>query len=202
MRETARSKGLPMHIYGPETGQEHRDTLQPLVADYESDHQVENFTAATRCVVYGLQHRAVQGTLDIDYQIKTIAIIVEDVPESQTWALNKEAHKRGVGIIGLATVGGIKVRACNFTSSRALAYSHCLNHSSISCLSLATFALDTQVVCSTISSCPNSMGQVRSRMSRNLDVCPLNSTISFVAFRMEYMRAWPWRRSLPPVTFH
>jgi len=108
MRETARSTGLPMHIYGPETGitaivplalglanlddfpefdderhqqkvtatttasagQERRDTLQPQVADHEADHKVENFTAATRCVVYGLQHRAVQGMLDFDYMCK------------------------------------------------------------------------------------------------------------------------------------
>lgn len=111
MRETAKSTGLPMHIYGPETGitaivplalgladindfpefdderhqqkaaanakssgssggKEHRDTLQPQVADHEADHKVENFTAATRCVVYGLQHRAVQGMLDFDYMCK------------------------------------------------------------------------------------------------------------------------------------
>jgi ATP citrate (pro-S)-lyase len=147
----------------------------------EADHKVENFTAMTRCVVYGLQHRAVQGMLDFDYmckrakpsvaamifpfssnhyikfywgtdeilmpvyqsmkeafqkhpdvtvavnfssfrsvftsvneilefsdQIKTIAIIAEGVPESQTRALNKAAEKKGVGIIGPATVGGIK----------------------------------------------------------------------------------------------
>lgn len=154
--------------------------LQPQKADHEADHQVENFSASTRCVVYGLQHRAVQGMLDFDYMckrkkpsvaamvfpfspshvikfywgteeilvpvyqtmketfkkhpevtvmvnfasfrsvfssttetlgysnIKTIAIIAEGVPESQTRALNKAAHDKGVGIIGPATVGGIK----------------------------------------------------------------------------------------------
>jgi ATP citrate (pro-S)-lyase len=40
------------------------------VADHEADHKVENFTAMTRCVVYGLQHRAVQGMLDFDYMCK------------------------------------------------------------------------------------------------------------------------------------
>lgn len=156
-------------------------TLQPQPTDHEADHKVENFTALTRCVVYGLQHRAVQGMLDFDYmckrekpsvaamifpfsanhyikfywgtdevlvpvyqhmknafekhpevtvcvnfasfrsvfssvnemleysdQIKTIAIIAEGVPESQTRLLNKGAHDKGVGIIGPATVGGIK----------------------------------------------------------------------------------------------
>mmetsp|Transcript_1642 Transcript_1642/g.1733 ORF Transcript_1642/g.1733 Transcript_1642/m.1733 type:complete len:1088 (-) Transcript_1642:533-3796(-) len=147
----------------------------------EADHKIENFTATTRCVVYGLQQRAVQGMLDFDFmckrtkpsvagmifpfssnhyikfywgtneilipvyqsmkeclskhsevsvlvnfasfrsvyssvtealeyseQIKTVAIIAEGVPESQTRALNKAAHEKGVGIIGPATVGGIK----------------------------------------------------------------------------------------------
>ena len=151
------------------------------VADHEADHKIENFTAMTRCVVYGMQHRAVQGMLDFDFmckratpsvaamifpfssnhyvkfywgtdeilmpvyqsmkeafakhpdvsvavnfasfrsvyqsvmemleysdQIKTIAIIAEGVPESQTRAFNKAAHKKHVGIIGPATVGGLK----------------------------------------------------------------------------------------------
>ena len=154
---------------------------ESMVVEHEADHKVENFTAKTRCVVYGLQHRAVQGMLDFDYmckrekpsvaamifpfssnhyikfywgtdeilmpvyqsmkeafqkhpevtvavnfssfrsvfssvneilefsdQIKTIAIIAEGVPESQTRILNKAAEKKGVGIIGPATVGGIK----------------------------------------------------------------------------------------------
>ena len=166
-----------------ETTSESKPTaqLEAQKADHEADHKIENFTAMTRCVVYGLQHRAVQGMLDFDYmckrekpsvaamifpfaanhyvkfywgtdeilvpvyqkmeeafkkheevsvvvnfasfrsvydsvmemlehseQIKTIAIIAEGVPESQTRAFNKVAHKKGVGIIGPATVGGIK----------------------------------------------------------------------------------------------
>jgi ATP citrate (pro-S)-lyase len=47
-----------------------RPTLRPQVADHEADHNVENFTAMTRCVVYGLQHRAVQGMLDFDFMCK------------------------------------------------------------------------------------------------------------------------------------
>ncbi|KAL3915222.1 MAG: hypothetical protein SGILL_005749, partial [Bacillariaceae sp.] len=152
------------------------------IADHEADHKVENFTAMTRCVVYGLMPRAVQGMLDFDFmckredpsvaamifpfssnhymkfywgtdeillpvyqsmdeafqkhpevsvvvnfasfrsvyesvmemlekhsqQIKTIGIIAEGVPESQTRKFNKVAAEKGVGIIGPATVGGIK----------------------------------------------------------------------------------------------
>ena len=157
-----------------------RGTLMPQKADHEADQTVENFTAMTRCVVFGLQHRAVQGMLDFDrmckrtkpsvaclifpfsashyikfyygvdeillpvYQtmkeafdkhpeasvmvnfasfrsvydstiealeydnLKTIAIIAEGVPEQQTRLLNKAAKDKGVGIIGPATVGGIK----------------------------------------------------------------------------------------------
>lgn len=158
-----------------------KEELQPQKADHQANHSVENFSASTRCVVYGLQQRAVQGMLDFDYmckrgkpsvaalifpfspnhyvkfywgtsevlipcyqkmdecfkkhsdvsimvnfasfrsvyttvmetleysdQIKTIAIIAEGVPESQTRMFNKAAHDKGVGIIGPATVGGIK----------------------------------------------------------------------------------------------
>lgn len=53
---------------------------------------------------------SVSETLEFSNQIKTIAIIAEGVPESQTRKLNKMAASKGVGIIGPATVGGIKVR--------------------------------------------------------------------------------------------
>ena len=39
-------------------------------------------------------------------QIKTIAIIAEGVPESYTRAIIAEADKKGVMLIGPATVGG------------------------------------------------------------------------------------------------
>jgi ATP citrate (pro-S)-lyase len=41
-------------------------------------------------------------------QIKTVAIIAEGVPEQQTRELIQVAEKKGVGMIGPATVGGIK----------------------------------------------------------------------------------------------
>ena len=50
----------------------------------------------------------VNDTLNFSHQIKTIAIIAEGVPESQTRQLIKSAADKGVGIIGPATVGGIK----------------------------------------------------------------------------------------------
>ena len=54
---------------GPSLGNR-RGSLIPQKADHEADHSVENFTAMTRCVVYGLQHRAVQGMLDFDKMCK------------------------------------------------------------------------------------------------------------------------------------
>jgi len=147
----------------------------------DATHSIVNFTKETRCIVYGLQQRAVQGMLDFDYmckrskpsvaamifpfsanhylkfywgteeilvpvyqktseactkhpdvsvvvnfasfrsvygsmeeifeysnQIKTVAIIAEGVPETQTRAINMKAEELGVGLIGPATVGGIK----------------------------------------------------------------------------------------------
>ena len=53
-------------------------------------------------------YTTVMETLEYSDQIKTIAIIAEGVPESQTRMFNKAAHDKGVGIIGPATVGGIK----------------------------------------------------------------------------------------------
>ena len=42
------------------------------------------------------------------FQIRTIAIIAEGIPENETKLLIKKANERGVTIIGPATVGGIK----------------------------------------------------------------------------------------------
>jgi ATP citrate (pro-S)-lyase len=153
----------------------------PESTPQSSQHRIVNFTEETRCIVYGLQQRAVQGMLDFDFmckrkqpsvaamifpfsgnhyikfywgteetlipvyqtieeairrnkdanvvvnfasfrsvhetmmeilrysdQIKTVAIIAEGVPESQTRDINLKAKAKGVGIIGPATVGGIK----------------------------------------------------------------------------------------------
>mmetsp|Transcript_9088 Transcript_9088/g.13592 ORF Transcript_9088/g.13592 Transcript_9088/m.13592 type:complete len:1097 (-) Transcript_9088:51-3341(-) len=53
-------------------------------------------------------HETTMAALKFSAQIKTIAIIAEGVPESQTREIIKEADSRGVGLIGPATVGGIK----------------------------------------------------------------------------------------------
>jgi len=53
-------------------------------------------------------YETVQETLEHAKQIKTIAIIAEGVPESQTRRLIQRASAAQVGIIGPATVGGIK----------------------------------------------------------------------------------------------
>lgn len=145
------------------------------------DEKIVRMQSDTRCIVYGMQQRAVQGMLDFDYlckrktpsvaamifpfspnhfikfywgtseklipvyqdlkdavkkfpdvsvlinfssfrsvfsstmealeyheTIKTHAIIAEGVPESQTRLIIKRANEKNVGLIGPATVGGIK----------------------------------------------------------------------------------------------
>lgn len=53
-------------------------------------------------------YETVNETLEFSHQIKTIAIIAEGVPEAQTRLIIHKANAKGVGIIGPATVGGIK----------------------------------------------------------------------------------------------
>jgi ATP citrate (pro-S)-lyase len=151
-------------------------TVVPVI----QDEGIVRMNTKTRCIVYGLQQRAVQGMLDFDYlckretpsvaamifpfspnhylkfywgtserlipvfqdlkeavkkypdvsvlvnfssfrsvfsstlealeceSLKTHAIIAEGVPEAQTRLIIKKAQEKNVGIIGPATVGGIK----------------------------------------------------------------------------------------------
>ena len=53
-------------------------------------------------------YETVNDTLNFAHHIKTIAIIAEGVPESQTRMIIKSAAEKKVGLIGPATVGGIK----------------------------------------------------------------------------------------------
>jgi ATP citrate (pro-S)-lyase len=151
-----------------------------VAAPVIQDEGIVRMDTKTRCIVYGLQQRAVQGMLDFDYlckretpsvaamifpfspnhylkfywgtserlipvyqdlkeavkkfpdvsvlvnfssfrsvfsstlealeceSLKTHAIIAEGVPESQTRLIIKKAQEKNVGLIGPATVGGIK----------------------------------------------------------------------------------------------
>ena len=84
-------------------------SMKEALAKYAEVTVMVNF-ASFRSV-----YTSVMETLEYSDQIKTIAIIAEGVPESQTRAFNKAAAKKGVGIIGPATVGGIKVISGCFT---------------------------------------------------------------------------------------
>lgn len=53
-------------------------------------------------------YETVEDALQFSDKIKTIAIIAEGVPESQTRRIIKHANEKGVGLVGPATVGGIK----------------------------------------------------------------------------------------------
>jgi ATP citrate (pro-S)-lyase len=77
-------------------------TIAEAVAKHRDATVMINF-ASFRSV-----YDTVLETLQYSEQIKTIAIIAEGVPESQTRKIIKDAKAKGVGLIGPATVGGIK----------------------------------------------------------------------------------------------
>ena len=77
-------------------------TIAEAVAKHTDATVMINF-ASFRSV-----YETVEDTLKFSQQIKTIAIIAEGVPESQTRQIIKAAADKGVGLIGPATVGGIK----------------------------------------------------------------------------------------------
>ena len=86
-------------------------TEETLIPVYQTIEEAVRKHADTSIIVNFASFRSVNETvmsmLEYSHQIKTIAIIAEGVPESQTRAINKAASE-GVGIIGPATVGGIK----------------------------------------------------------------------------------------------
>lgn len=77
-------------------------TIAEAVAKHSDVSVMINF-ASFRSVF-----ETVEEALQFSDRIKTIAIIAEGVPESQTRQIIRDANAKGVGIIGPATVGGIK----------------------------------------------------------------------------------------------
>lgn len=119
-------------------------------------------------------YSSVVEILKFSDQIKTIAIIAEGVPESQTRALNKEAHKKGVGIIGPATVGGIKVSKRNVSVSNTFCQANSLvllSSDTLYSLSLAASGLETLVACWTTLSCRNFTVQAQSLTFPKVEEC-------------------------------
>jgi ATP citrate (pro-S)-lyase len=87
-------------------------TDETLIPVYTTIQEAVNKHADATVMVNFASFRSVfetvNETLEYSSQIKTIAIIAEGVPESQTRLLIQRANQKGVGIIGPATVGGIK----------------------------------------------------------------------------------------------
>jgi len=83
-----------------------------LIPCYKSLSEAVNKHHDTSLYVNFASFRTVHSTvieaLEFSHQLKTIAIIAEGVPEAQTRDLIMRATKKRVGIIGPATVGGIK----------------------------------------------------------------------------------------------
>lgn len=78
----------------------YKDTASALAANADVDVMV-NF-ASQRSVYSSVVEALGFG------QLRTVAIIAEGVPENKTRLINAEAKRRGVTIIGPATVGGVK----------------------------------------------------------------------------------------------
>jgi ATP citrate (pro-S)-lyase len=74
----------------------------------EAFQKYQDVTVMINFASFRSVYDSVMEALDYAGRLKTIAIIAEGVPESQTRALIKAAAEKGVGIIGPATVGGIK----------------------------------------------------------------------------------------------
>lgn len=85
-----------------------REILIPIVSSIS--HALEHCPAIDVMVNFASQRSAASATLEaLQYpQLRTIAIIAEGVPERQARLLAAEAARRGVTLIGPATVGGIK----------------------------------------------------------------------------------------------
>jgi ATP citrate (pro-S)-lyase len=85
-----------------------KETLLPVTTSIKD--AVQKFPDVDTVINFASFRSVYESTMDLLQfeQIKTIAIIAEGVPERRSRQLLKEAKKRGVLIIGPATVGGIK----------------------------------------------------------------------------------------------
>lgn len=87
-------------------------TSEVLIPVYKSTEEaVRKHSDATVLVNFASFRSVYSSMMDIFNhadQIKTVAIIAEGVPESQTRQIIHKAEELGVGLIGPATVGGIK----------------------------------------------------------------------------------------------
>ncbi|XP_049953554.1 ATP-citrate synthase [Schistocerca serialis cubense] len=86
----------------------HKEILIPVYKKMED--AMTKHRSADVLVNFASLRSAYESTLEaMNYpQIRTIAIIAEGIPENLTRKLIVQAHKKGVSIIGPATVGGLK----------------------------------------------------------------------------------------------
>jgi len=81
---------MPVYTSTKEALQKHPDVITFI--------NFASFRSVFETSIEAMQHK----------QIKTLAIIAEGVPEQQTRGIIQEAEAKGVGLVGPATVGGIK----------------------------------------------------------------------------------------------
>ncbi|KAH8054766.1 ATP citrate synthase [Aureococcus anophagefferens] len=87
-------------------------TEETLVPVYTSIAEAASKHGDASCLVNFASYRSVYDTcmetFKLSAQIRTVAIIAEGVPEAQTRDIAAAAEEAGVGLVGPATVGGIK----------------------------------------------------------------------------------------------
>ncbi|KAI8036259.1 hypothetical protein M5D96_010852, partial [Drosophila gunungcola] len=81
-----------------------------MVYPFTGDHKQKYYWGHKEILipVYKKMSDAIHKHKDVDVMIRTVAIIAEGIPENMTRKLIIEADKKGVAIIGPATVGGVK----------------------------------------------------------------------------------------------
>ncbi|XP_037956461.1 ATP-citrate synthase isoform X1 [Teleopsis dalmanni] len=86
----------------------HKEVLIPVYK--QMSHAINKHKDVDVMVNFASLRSAYESTLEVlEYpQIRTVAIIAEGIPENMTRKLIVAANKKGVAIIGPATVGGVK----------------------------------------------------------------------------------------------
>jgi ATP citrate (pro-S)-lyase len=110
-RDTPSVAGIIYTFGGQFVSKMYWGTSETLLPVYQETKNAMSKHPEVDTVINFASSRSVyQSTLELmEYpQIKTIAIIAEGVPERRTREINHIAQKKGVTIIGPATVGGIK----------------------------------------------------------------------------------------------
>lgn len=105
----------------------HKEVLVPVYKNMKD--AMTRHPEADVLVNFASLRSAFESTIEtLSYpQIRTIAIIAEGIPENMTRKLILEANRKGVSIIGPATVGGVKPGCFKIGNTGGKVYRRCRN---------------------------------------------------------------------------